>query len=123
MSNLQEDFETRVAINDLNNADRVKQQIIANISTEYNVTTSHFLASIKDLLGDVMFNINTFEVELHDQAMYEMTDILNISNEELALTIKNALQKLPKSEFGMEETKSNKFFKMFEEFNTLNELD
>lgn len=96
--NLKEDFENRVAINDLNNPDIIKGAIVEELNKAYTIDPET-VAMIRDNLGDIMFDIRSFNVELHNGPMYETTDLLDISNEELAKLIKNVLTSMPKDLF------------------------
>lgn len=110
---LKEDFENRVAINDLNEPTTIKSAIIVELSRHYTQDETE-LQEILSKLGDVMFDLRTLNVELHNGPMYEITDILDVSNEELANVIKNVLVSMPKNTF--ESIVATGKVKMFEHF-------
>jgi len=114
--NLKEDFENRVAINDLNNPDMIKGAIVEELNKKY-VIDPETVVVIREHLGDIMFDIRTLDVELHNGPMYETTDILDISNEDLAKLIKSVLVSMPKDLF--EAILITGKVKLFEQFHKL----
>jgi len=87
-----ESFTNRIMIGDLD------QKISTNIKNAILNVIAKNLPSYTRLpifmsLGDVAFDAITLNVEEHGQAMYEITDVLEISNEYLANIIKDELIK------------------------------
>jgi hypothetical protein len=108
---LKEDFENRVAINDLNNPEVVKSAILRELKNKYNLEDT---TDVEKNLGDVMFDLRSLDVELHNGPMYEITDLLDVSNAELASLIKDVLSTMDKSLF--ESILITGKVKMFEQF-------
>jgi predicted DNA-binding protein (UPF0278 family) len=105
-----ESHTDRTVINDLGNADAVKDAVMKALKIEYPIMGKETVSKqVRDYLGDVMFSYAEKTVETINDSIDDIAEVLDADVPEIAFTIGAAI-------WSMDPSVVEKNVKMFEEF-------